>query len=477
MSAAGRPPAPVPAERSARGRAPASVLLLVAVLVALLGPLAACMVIDPLKRETCLAVVPALERPGAAIEIVTVDPAAEPRDGVRVRYRVWDADHAGSRLGEISCGFGDPEGTGDPRNLVTVATRNGLLPFARLVMLNRFWLQDRDVRRDALAGLAFAPSAQERGLVSLDRDAARIVQIVIDGSAPAALYALTGLACALIYGLIGRINLAFGDIATFGAFGAIFGAVAVGASGGVTVGPVVLAALLAAVAVAGSWGAVLARTVFRPLAFRPAQPLLIATVGLSVALQEFVARTQGVRDLFLAPLPLSPLKLIDGPLTVIVPPLRLAVVALAALMVAVVLLGLPRIRFGRDWRAVADDPGMAALLGIEPGRVLASTFVLACTLAGIAGAVSTLAWGATSFHMGTVLGLKAVAAAVVGGMGSLAGAALGGLLLGLLETVWTAAFGGEWRDVAVFAALAATLILRPRGLLGTTAALEERSPP
>ncbi len=470
----GRPSARQPSARPVRGRAPASLLVRLVALVALLAPLAACAVIDPLKREICLAVVPALEPSGAAVEVVTVDAVAEPRDGVRVRYRVWDADHAASRLGEIACGFGDPEGTGDRRHLVSVTTRHGLLPFGRLVMLNRFWLQDQTLRRDALAGLAFAPSAEEKGLVALDRDAARLVQTLIDASAPAALYALTGLACALIYGLIGRINLAFGDIATFGAFGAIFGAVAVAASGGVAVGPVVLAALLVAMAVSGSWGAVLARTVFRPLAFRPAQPLLIATVGLSVALQEFVARSQGVRDLFLDPLPLSPLKLVDGPLTVIVPPLRLAVVALAALMVAVVLLGLPRIRFGRDWRAVADDPGMAALLGIEPGRVLASTFVLACTLAGVAGAVSTLAWGATSFHMGTVVGLKAVAAAVVGGMGSLPGAALGGLLLGLLETVWTAAFGGEWRDVAVFSALAATLVLRPQGLLGTPSALEER---
>ena len=127
----------------------------------------------------------------------------------------------------------------------------------------------------------------------------------------------------------------------------------------------------------------------------------------------------------------------------------------------------PRSGFGRRWRAVADDRLMAAMLGIDARAVLVATFALAGLAAGLAGALMVLSFGAVSFHDGTLFGLKSVTAAVVGGMGSLPGAVAGGLLVAAIEAAWTVAVGAEWRDAAVYALLAAMLVLRPEGLFGS----------
>ncbi len=440
-------------------------------LAAPVGLLTACAAVDPLMRETCLAVLPALESSEARLRVEEV--AAGPRPGtVVVTYRALDGAGEG-RAETLACAFGDELGNGDTRALLGVRTASGPLSGARLALLKRWWLEKIDARAEGLARLDFADAARPRGLLTLGPDAALRLQQAIDAAAPCALYALLGLACSLIYGLIGRINVAFGEMAMLGGFAAVIGVVAVETLGGAAVAPAIAVALTAALALGAGWGMALGRTVFAPLAFRAAQPVLVATIGLSIALQEFVARAQGVRDVFLPPLSSTPLLIADGPFTVLITPLRLGLVAASVAAIAAVLWIFPRTPLGRRWRAVADDPVMARLLGIDPVGVLVAAFVLAGALAGLAGAVSTLAWGTTSFHMGTVLGLKAVAAAVVGGMGSLPGAVLGGVLVGVVEAGWTAAFDGAWRDPAVFTLLVLTVLLRPSGLLGDPAALEE----
>jgi branched-chain amino acid transport system permease protein len=131
-----------------------------------------------------------------------------------------------------------------------------------------------------------------------------------------------------------------------------------------------------------------------------------------------------------------------------------------------VLVLLGRSRFGRHWRAFADDPGAAALFGVPPGRLLAATFLLAGLLAGLAGWIVAVYYGNVGFAMGTMLGLKALVAAVVGGIGSVPGAFLGGVLVGLVETLWSAYFDIAMREVVVYAILIAVFALRPGGLLG-----------
>jgi branched-chain amino acid transport system permease protein len=443
--------------------------LLLGVLLAV--GLSGCANVDLLTRDTCLSILPALEPADTRLVVDAVETPDGRPDDIRLVYRA-ERDGA-SRAGEVVCSFGDDSRSGDRRGLLAVRDARGALGPARLYFLKRFWLGDQTLVGEALARVEVAAAARPRGLTTLSRGPALVLQRAIDATVPAALYALLGLACSLVWGLLGRVNFAFGDIATLGAFSALVTAVGVEAAGIGGPGLVVGLAILAAVAVTGLWGAVLGRIVYRPLAFRAGWPLLVATVGLSIALQEFVARSQGARERFLPPMLNRPWLVADGPLTVTVTPMRVVVAGLAVTLVVLVLVVWPKTRFGRDWRAVADDRRMASLLGVDPTRVLVATFALSAGLAAVAGAILTLAFGGTSFSMGTLYGLEAVVAAILGGVGSLPGAALGGLLLGLGETVWSSVFGDEWRHVAVLALLAATLIFRPTGLFGTPAALEE----
>jgi branched-chain amino acid transport system permease protein len=125
-----------------------------------------------------------------------------------------------------------------------------------------------------------------------------------------------------------------------------------------------------------------------------------------------------------------------------------------------------RTSFGRQWRAFADDPLAARLLGVSPGRILSITFVLAGLSAGLAGWVIAVYYGNVSFSMGTILGLKALLAAIIGGIGRVEGALLGGVLIGLVEAMWSAYFDIGMRDTAVFSLLIVMFVLRPGGLLG-----------
>jgi branched-chain amino acid transport system permease protein len=122
--------------------------------------------------------------------------------------------------------------------------------------------------------------------------------------------------------------------------------------------------------------------------------------------------------------------------------------------------------FGRRWRAVSDDARMAELVGINVQAVVVATFALATAIAGAAGAILTLHYGGTSFHMGTVIGLKALVGAIIGGIGSPAGALVGGVAVGIIETLWSAYHGIVWREAVVLALLAIFLVLRPQGLFG-----------
>ncbi|MGE3295069.1 MAG: branched-chain amino acid ABC transporter permease, partial [Geminicoccaceae bacterium] len=171
----------------------------------------------------------------------------------------------------------------------------------------------------------------------------------------------------------------------------------------------------------------------------------------------------GSRLRWLQPLYTVPFHL--GP--VILSPSQVALAILATLVVGAVSLTVWRTSFGRAYRAISDDPGAAALMGVDVDRTIARSCILGSALAGVAGFVIAAHYGIVSFSMGTMLGLKALTAAVLGGIGSIPGAALGGLLIGLLEGLWAGYLPGAYRDVAVFCALAALLALRPDGLFGT----------
>jgi branched-chain amino acid transport system permease protein len=200
---------------------------------------------------------------------------------------------------------------------------------------------------------------------------------------------------------------------------------------------------------------------------RLGQPILIATIGLAIAIQEFLHLLQGLRDRWVPPLFNEPIALARaGTFLVTVTPIQIAVVLTTLATAAIMLWLFTRTRFGLSWRAYADDPQTAALLGVDGPRLLATTFLLAGLCAGLAGAVIGIYYGNVSASMGTMLGLKALIAALIGGIGSVPGAFLGGLVVGLVETVWSAYFDITLRDMVIYTFLVVLFLLRPGGLFG-----------
>lgn len=365
--------------------------------------------------------------------------------GVTLRYRSPGEPAEAA----IVCRFAPPAGFGLPELANVRTSREGELSGASLFFLNRF-LSGSSPGSEPAAG-----------------SSAYLLQQLANALVPCAIYALLATGYALIWGLTGRINLAFGDFTTVGAFASIHG-LALSAAGFTAALPAgVSVALLLATATGAALGVVLHGIVFAPLWRRSSQALLIASIGLAIALSEALRLIARSRQTWLPPFaeqPLALLRTAEGEVTLSLGQVLLALLAAAA--VAGVILLLRRTAFGRNYRACADDAGAAALVGVDVDRVLRHACMLGGAAAGLAGFVVAARYGVVAFGMGTFWGFKALAAAIIGGIGSIPGAALGGLLLGLLEGLWAAYLPGAYRDGALFLLLALVLAVRPGGLLG-----------
>ena len=429
-----------------------AILLLLLALSGCLGS------VDSEQLRVCRQVLPALHPDGTILHEVGTAPAALGRQGVRIDY---DAREPGEpvRRRFAACGFGGSVFTDRRLDLVAVDTDEGPLGEARLTYLNRFWL----------GGLAAVAPSAAPSVPEIPMAAAYALQQFLNAVALAASYALLATAYSLIYGLIGRINLAFGDMTVIGAFGAL-AAVAAAATLGLAdpIGGIAVALTLGA-ALAALWSWFTGVSIVAPLHVRHrlGQPILVATVALSISIQEFLRLSGGAHEHWFPSLFNQPLPLVRAGAFVVTVTTMQLVIALAALGAAAAVLRLiARSRFGREWRAFADDPSAAALFGVAPRRLIASTFVLAGALAGLAGWVIAVYYGNVGFAMGTTLGLKALVAAVLGGIGSVSGAFLGGVLVALIEAGWSAYFEIGFRDVVVYSLLIIVFVLRPGGLLG-----------
>jgi branched-chain amino acid transport system permease protein len=200
---------------------------------------------------------------------------------------------------------------------------------------------------------------------------------------------------------------------------------------------------------------------------RLGQPILIATAAIGLAISEFVRVTQGSRERWSPPVFNQPVALMRADdFIVTVTPMQIVVVVISLAAALAVLWLLARTQFGRSWRAFADDPPTAALCGVDGRRLLSATFLLAGLLAGLAGWIVAAYYGNISHSVGALLGLKALVAAVVGGIGSVPGAFLGGICVALIEAGWSAYFDIASRDIVVFSLLIVVFVLRPGGLLG-----------
>lgn len=296
------------------------------------------------------------------------------------------------------------------------------------------------------------------------------LQQLVNGVALGCVYALVAMGYTLVHGIIGQINLAHGEIFMTGAFHAFIMLIVLGLLGllgGEYLPLGLILALLLSMVLTAAYGWATHRLIYRPLAGSSSHAALIAAIGLSIFLQEYVRLVQDAGNFWLYRL--IPGRLVfaaDSAFPVVVTHTHLLILALTAMVLSAFGLLVDRSPLGRTQRACAQDPGMAALVGVDVGRTVGLTFAMGAGLAGVAGLIFTIHYGVINFFMGFVLGLKAFTAAIVGGIGSLPGAALGGLLIGLLETFWSAYLPVAYRDVVVFAALIAALVFRPSGLLG-----------
>jgi branched-chain amino acid transport system permease protein len=417
----------------------------------LLRALAACGV-DVEQQRVCERALPALHLDEPRIEITGAGEMAA--DAVRLDYRLGEspAEHW------IVCQFAG-SGFGSGRLELVDVTTDTTVRFSavRLFLLKRFWLAQTGAALEAAERLGATGAAGRPGWPYL-------LQQLLNALVVGSFYSLLAVAFSLLYAVIGRINLAFGDFATLGAYGSVLGVALLGGSGL----PAALAlapALALAVAVAGGHGWLAERLVLRPLAGRDSQAVLVATIGLAIALREYVRLAQGADGQWLQPVLNRPHLIADPPgFPVYVTTMQMLVVGLT-LAAAVALWRFVRAsRWGRAWRACSEDRTMAALAGVDVDRVVATSFVLAAACTALAGFLIAAYYGGIGPYMGLMLGFKALVAAIAGGLGSLPGALVGGFLVGALETFWSAYVDGTWRDVAVFGLLAALLALRPGGL-------------
>ena len=291
-----------------------------------------------------------------------------------------------------------------------------------------------------------------------------LLQQLLNGLTIGAVYALIALGYTMVYGIIQMINFAHGEVFMVGAYLGL--AVLLALSGRVPApGGIGWLVVVIATAAAGCslLGLLIERVAYRPLRKAPKLSVLITAIGVSFFLQNAVMLTFGAQDRYVPEM--LPVRQIGGA-GVSVTPMQALIFAVSLLL----MLGLQGIvygtRLGRSMRATAQDPLAARLMGVPVDRVIAMTFAIGSALAGAGGVLFGVYYSTINFHDGYLTGLKAFTAAVLGGIGNLPGAMLGGLLLGLLEALGAGYVSAQWKNGIAFAVLIGVLLLRPRGLLG-----------
>ncbi|GAA1776214.1 MULTISPECIES: branched-chain amino acid ABC transporter permease [Leucobacter] len=288
-------------------------------------------------------------------------------------------------------------------------------------------------------------------------------QLIWNGLFVGSFYALVALGYSMVYGIIKLLNFAHGDLYMLGSFFAFV--VLGGVTGLFGIGsiPILLLVLLIAMLLTGGMGVLIERVAYRPLRKSPRLSALITAVGVSFTLE------YAVRQIFGASPLVFPVRLGGGQMEIL--GARVTMPQIVLMVVAAVLMFLLQryvmhSREGRAMRAIALDQNAALLMGVNVNKVISRTFFIGSALAGAAGVMAAAYYGSIDFLMGFVIGLKAFTAAVIGGIGNLYGAMVGGIVLGMLESFGTNFFGGEWRDVFAFGFLILFLVFKPTGLLG-----------
>jgi len=296
------------------------------------------------------------------------------------------------------------------------------------------------------------------------------LQQIVNGLVQGSVYALVALGYTMVYGILGLINFAHGEVVMVGAMLSLS---ALSVLLGWDVAPLLALPLSVMLAIAGcmALGYSIERIAYRPLRHAPRLAPLITAIGISILLQNLAMMIWGRAY---HPFPVLFNNTTHTFAGAIISDVQIAIIVLAIFIMAGLMWIVHHTRLGRSMRAVAENQHAAQLMGVDINRVISLTFMLGSALAAIAGLMVSANYGLAHYYMGFLLGLKAFTAAVLGGIGNLRGAMLGGLLLGLIESLGagyigdlTGGFlGSNYQDVFAFFVLIAVLVFRPSGLLG-----------
>jgi branched-chain amino acid transport system permease protein len=296
------------------------------------------------------------------------------------------------------------------------------------------------------------------------------LQQLINGLTLGSIYGLIAIGYTMVYGIIGMINFAHGDVFMVGSMVSFIVILMLGLTGG-SGAFIIIVAIAMLVASVYNW--TIERVAYRPLrgSFRLAP--LISAIGMSIVLQEFVRIAQEGRPKPMQPVVTGGYELMHRAIAeggsafvVTISNMQILIIVSTIVLMTVFTLIIQRTSLGRAQRACEQDQKMASLLGINVDRTISITFILGACLAAFAGMMFFLLYNVTDFYIGFLAGIKAFTAAVLGGIGSIPGAMLGGMIIGLIEVMWSAYFSVEYKDVAAFTILVIVLIFMPQGLLG-----------
>ncbi|MGG7676393.1 branched-chain amino acid ABC transporter permease LivH [Klebsiella aerogenes] len=296
--------------------------------------------------------------------------------------------------------------------------------------------------------------------------AAFFLQQLINGLTLGAVYGLIAIGYTMVYGIIGMINFAHGEVYMVSAYLCAIGLALLAYFGIHSFPLLIFGTLVFTIIVTGVYGWAIERIAYRPLRNSTRLAPLISAIGISLILQNYVQLSQGPNQQGIPTLMHGVLRITVGDGVVQITWTKIFILLAAFVGMVVLSWIINHTQLGRVCRATQQDRRMAAILGINTDRVISLVFMIGAAMAGLAGVLVTMNYGTFDFYIGFIIGIKAFTAAVLGGIGSLPGAMLGGLLLGVAEAQFAGLVNSDYKDVFSFALLVAILIFRPQGLLG-----------
>ncbi len=294
-----------------------------------------------------------------------------------------------------------------------------------------------------------------------------LLQQLLNGLILGSVYGLIAIGYTMVYGIIGMINFAHGDVYMVAAYVSAIG-IAILSLFGIQSAPfIIFAVLIFTIVVTSCYGWTIERVAYRPLRQSTRLAPLISAIGMSLFLQNYIQITQGARTQGVPNLIEGTIRLGSSAENFVQITYSQLFIVIAAIVGMVTLNQIiQRTSLGRQCRATQQDRVMADILGVNTDRIISSVFVIGAAMAALAGVLVTLNYGSFDFHIGFVTGIKAFTAAVLGGIGSLPGAILGGIILGMSESLFSGLINTDYKDVFAFCLLVLILIFRPSGILG-----------